>query len=97
MATLRGLEGTKSEPDVIPSSSASQSEKTDEHQGDVPWCDVICKLLSGGFRFFEVLCDFGVFRIAELRYFIKNFIAYSSTVPSLLGSCSSCNGTSQGN
>jgi hypothetical protein len=35
MVKLNGLEGAKSPDDMNPSSSASQSERTDEERGDV--------------------------------------------------------------
>ena len=60
---LRGLEGTKSPEDMKPSSSASQSDRTDEQRGEVSFDDV-CRYSEGGFRCFA-------FRIAVRRYFMR--------------------------
>jgi hypothetical protein len=59
---LKGLDGGKSPEDMKPSSSASQSERTDEQRGDVS-LDEICMCNEGGFRFFDL-------RIALRRYFM---------------------------
>jgi len=64
---LRGLEGRKSPDDMKPSSSASQSERTDEQRGDVSLDDV-CRYNDGGFRYFDCFD----LRIALRRYFMGN-------------------------
>ncbi len=59
---LNGLEGKNSPEDMNPSSSASQSSRTDEQRGDFcPDAILICN--DGGFRFFDL-------RIAVRRYFM---------------------------
>jgi hypothetical protein len=59
---LKGLDGGKSPEDMKPSSSASQSERTDEQRGDVSLDDMwMCN--DGGFRIFDL-------RIALRRYFM---------------------------
>lgn len=60
---LSGLEGRKSPEDMKPSSSASQSDKTDEQRGEVSFEDVY-RYRDGGFRCFAFL-------IAVRRYFIS--------------------------
>jgi hypothetical protein len=64
---LRGLEGRKSPDDMKPSSSASQSERTDEPRGDVSLDDVY-RYNDGGFRCFDCFD----LRIALRRYFMGN-------------------------
>ncbi len=59
---LSGLEGKNSPEDMKPSSSASQSERTDEQRGDVSPDDVF-RWSEGGFRSFDL-------RIALLKYFM---------------------------
>ena len=59
---LRGLDDAKSPEDMKPSSSASQSERTDEQRGDVSRDDM-CMCNAGGLRFFD-------FRIALRKYFM---------------------------
>jgi len=56
MDRLNGLDGRKSPEDMKPSSSASQSERTDEQRGDVSLDvsldaspDVVCRYNDGGF------------------------------------------------
>jgi hypothetical protein len=63
MATLKGLDGRNSAEDMKPSSSASQSERTDDQQGDVSLDDV-ARYNDGGFCFFDLL-------IALRRYLIR--------------------------
>jgi len=63
MATLKGLDGRNSAEDMKPSSSASQSERTDGQQGDVSLDDV-ARYNDGGFGFFDLL-------IAFRRYLIR--------------------------
>lgn len=60
---LNGLEGTNSPEDMNPSSSASQSDRTDEQRGEVSFDDG-CRYSEGGFRCFA-------FRIAVRRYFMR--------------------------
>lgn len=62
MDRLSGLEGKKSPEDMKPSSSASQSDRTDEQRGDVSPDDVF-RWSEGGFRLFDL-------RIALRRYFM---------------------------
>jgi hypothetical protein len=59
---LSGLEG-KSPDDMNPSSSASQSERTDEQRGDISFMTGLTMYRDGGFRCFERL-------IALRRYFM---------------------------
>jgi hypothetical protein len=61
IARLKGLDW-KSPEDMKLSSSASQSERTDEERGDVS-LDDMCICNGGGFRLFD-------FRIALRRYFM---------------------------
>jgi hypothetical protein len=61
IARLSGLEGRKSPDDMNPSSSASQSERTDEQRGEVS--RDVCTYSEGGFRCFDL-------RIALRRYFM---------------------------
>jgi len=63
---LNGLEGTNSPDDMNPSSSASQSERTDEQRGEVS-LGFICRCNEGGFRCFDLL-------IALRRYFMGTFL-----------------------
>lgn len=64
IARLNGLEGRKSPEDMNPcSSSASQSERTDEHLGETSRMG-FCKYNDGGFRCFDL-------RIALRRYFMS--------------------------
>lgn len=63
---LNGLEGARSPDDMNPSSSASQSERTDEQRGDVSLDDCVCMCNDGGVRCFDCLD----FRVALRRYFI---------------------------
>jgi hypothetical protein len=65
---LSGLEGRKSPEDMKPSSSASQSDKTDEQRGEVSF-DEVCRYSDGGFRCFD-------FRIAVRRYFMRTLELY---------------------
>jgi hypothetical protein len=60
---LSGLDGRKSPEDMKLSSSASQSERTDEQRGDVS-LDEVCMCNEGGFR------SFGL-RIAVRKYFMS--------------------------
>lgn len=62
MVKLNGLEGAKSPDDMKPSSSASQSERTDEQRGDVS-LDVVFRCSDGGLWCFDLL-------IALRRYFM---------------------------
>src|SRR6187402_537226 len=62
IARLKGLEGKKSPEDMKPSSSASQSERTDEQRGDVSPDDIF-RWSEGGFMSFDL-------RIALRRYFM---------------------------
>lgn len=62
IARLSGLEGRNSPDDMKPSSSASQSERTDEQRGDVS-LDEVCRYNDGGLRCFD-------FRMAVRRYFM---------------------------
>ena len=71
---LKGLDGGKSPEDMKPSSSASQSESTDEQRGDVSLDDV-CIRNEGGFRFFD-------FRIALRRYLMGTTVVRPSVLPS---------------
>ena len=64
-ATLSGRDGRNSPDDMKPSSSASQSEMTDEQRGDVSLDDVYMDG-DGGFRCLDSLD----FRIALRIYFI---------------------------
>jgi hypothetical protein len=60
---LTGLDGRKSPEDMKPcSSSASQSERTDEQRGELSRV-CVCKYNEGGFRCFDL-------RIALRRYFM---------------------------
>jgi hypothetical protein len=59
---LRGLDGRKSPEDMKPSSSASQSERTDEQRGEVS-LDEVFRCNEGGFRLFDL-------RIALRMYFM---------------------------
>ena len=59
---LRGLDDAKSPEDMKLSSSASQSERTDEQRGDVS-LDDMCMCNEGGFRILDL-------RIALRRYFM---------------------------
>jgi len=53
--TLCGLDGRKSPDDMKPSSSASQSERTDEQRGDVSLDDDdVFRYNDGGFRYFDL-------------------------------------------
>jgi len=61
IARLSGLEGRKSPDDMNPSSSASQSERTDEQRGEVS--RDVCTYSEAGFRCFDL-------RIALRRYFM---------------------------
>jgi hypothetical protein len=61
--TLRGLDGGTSPDDMKPSSSASQSESTDEQRGDISLMAGFAMYNEGGFRCFD-------FRIALRRYFM---------------------------
>jgi hypothetical protein len=70
---LKGLDGRKSPEDMKPSSSASQSERTDEQRGEVSLDDV-CMCKEGGFRFFD-------FRIALRRYFMGTLRVRPSVPP----------------
>jgi len=70
---LKGLDGRKSPEDMKPSSSASQSERTDEQRGDVSLDDV-CMCNEGGFRSFD-------FRIALRRCFMGTVRVRSSVPP----------------
>ena len=63
---LKGLDGRKSPDDMKPSSSASQSERTDEQRGDVSLDGCVYMYNDGGFR----CLDCFDFRIALRRYFI---------------------------
>ncbi len=72
--TLKGLDGRKSPEDMKPSSSASQSEITDEQRGDVS-LDEVCMCIGGGFRFFD-------FRIALRRYFMGTLRVCPFVLPS---------------
>lgn len=54
MATLTGLEGKCSPEDMNPSSSASQSSRTEEQRGDVSR-EVVDTYRHGGFLFFDLL------------------------------------------
>jgi hypothetical protein len=63
MATLSGAEGRKSVEDMKPSSSASQSEMTEEQDGDVS-LDGVTKYSIGGFSLLDFL-------IALRRYLIR--------------------------
>lgn len=62
IAKLSGLEGRNSLEDMKPSSSASQSERTDEHRGDDSVEDMF-KCNAGGFLDLDLL-------IAIRRYFM---------------------------
>ncbi len=62
MATLSGLDGRNSAEDMKPSSSASQSDRTDAH-GDVS-LDDFARYSDGGFCLFDLL-------IALRRYLIR--------------------------
>lgn len=62
IARLKGLDCERSPEDMKPSSSASQSDKTDEQRGDDSFGDM-CMCNEGGFRFFDL-------RIALRRYFM---------------------------
>lgn len=73
IARLSGLEGRKSPDDMKPcSSSASQSERTDEQRGDTSRGEV-WRYSEGGFRCFDL-------RIALRRYFMGT----STVLPTLL-------------
>lgn len=61
---LRGLDGGRSPDDMKPSSSASQSESTDEQRGDISFMTGFTRYNEGGFRCFDL-------RIALRRYFIR--------------------------
>jgi hypothetical protein len=61
---LRGLEGGTSPDDMKPSSSASQSERTDEQRGDISFVTGLMMYNAGGFRSFDR-------RIALRRYFMS--------------------------
>lgn len=64
MVRLNGLEGKKSPEDMKPcSSSASQSERTDEQRGDLSLVLWVCRYSEGGLRFLDL-------RIALRRYFM---------------------------
>lgn len=66
IARLSGLEGRKSPDDMNPSSSASQSERTDEQRGEVSLevsLEDVYRDSEGGFRYLA-------FRIALRRYFM---------------------------
>jgi hypothetical protein len=71
---LNGLEGAKSPDDMNPSSSASQSDRTDEQRGDVS-LDVVLRCSDGGLRCFDLL-------IALRRYFMGTE-GMASSVPSV--------------
>jgi len=60
---LRGLDCGRSPDDMKPSSSASQSERTDEQRGDVSLMTGLARYKEGGFRCFDL-------RIALRRYFM---------------------------
>ena len=71
---LRGLDGCRSPDDMKPSSSASQSDRTDEQRGDVSFITGLAKFNEGGFRYFDL-------RIALRRYFMgtKCLASFSSS------------------
>lgn len=77
IARLRGLEGGKSPEDMKPSSSASQSDRTDEQRGEVSREDVYRYKDGGGFRCFAL-------RIAVRRYFMSLLERFISFFPLLL-------------
>jgi hypothetical protein len=66
---LRGLDGRKSPEDMKPSSSASQSDRTDE-QREVS-LDEVFRCNEGGFRLFDL-------RIALRRYFMSTPVSQPS-------------------
>jgi hypothetical protein len=69
---LNGLEGAKSPDDMNPSSSASQSERTDEQRGDDSLdIDIDLMWSDGGLRFFDLL-------MALRRYFMGTVPSVSS-------------------
>ena len=78
IARLSGLEGKKSPEDMKPSSSASQSERTDEQRGDVSLDGSIFKCSEGGSRLFDL-------RIALRRYFMGTRGVLSSLPSALNG------------
>jgi hypothetical protein len=61
---LKGLDGGSSPDDMKPSSSASQSDRTDEQRGDICFMTGLTRYSEGGFRCFD-------FRIALRRYFMS--------------------------
>lgn len=71
---LNGLEGTNSPEDMKPSSSASQSERTDEQRGELS-LDSSGKCNEGGFRF-----DLG---IALRKYFMSTLVERPPYLPPL--------------
>ena len=73
---LNGLEGTNSPEDMKPSSSASQSERTDEQRVDVS-LDSVGRCNEGGFRF--------DLRIALRRYFMGTRVERPSYSPTTNG------------
>jgi hypothetical protein len=73
---LRGLEGANSPDDMKPSSSASQSERTDEQRVDVS-LDSVGRCSEGGFRF--------DLRIALRRYFMGTRVERPSCSPTTNG------------
>ncbi len=70
---LRGLDDAKSPEDMKLSSSASQSERTDEQRGDVSLDDMwMCN--EGGFRILDL-------RIALRRYFMGTLAMFPLLTP----------------